>query len=174
MAKGVIELLAEISEKLSDNYNLNALTQYLDVYKFLGQMIELGAAYTDIGSYSLAIAPGATTTLAGANPAGYVWIPHWEAVRVSRANVLTLQVIRDGRLLLWMPGVCDFDFEWSTRLPYMSAVLQTFGIVYTNTDVLQQWVVAGWIGTYLRMEEYQKYRAALTKIASEHWLGVWK
>lgn len=156
----VEQLLDELVRLEKERINLERLSARRDFGNFLDWAIRQGRARKDLGAYALSITAGDTTTIASANPRGYVWIPHLEVIWTETAGVMAAVLVRDGETFLTAPAVpAEFLFNWNTAIPWKAfgIIKGTASIAYTNGDTVTRWVIAGYVGTYLLYEEYLPY-----------------
>lgn len=165
MARSVEELLKELLE-------FERLQARLDFGQFLDWAVRQGRARKDIAAYTYTVTAGGSSTLTVTNPKGYVWIPHQESIWVEAANIMALELQRDGETFLDFPALpTEVLFNWNTAVPWKGpGVIKGSAVAtFTNSDVADRWVIGGYIGTYLLFEEYDLYMKSLWDQYPRQW-----
>jgi hypothetical protein len=166
------ELLAQQLALLNSNIakllTMNQLQYNLDQRNYLAQKVAAGEAEIDKGAYYFPLAPGAAITLVVPNIPGHVGFIHKEWVNVSQPGVISLLIFHDDAITPWLfiPAVPDFDVEWTVTLPYGNITKEFASVTYINNDALPQWVIGGWIGTYLRKDVWERDSAIMKRMAA--------
>jgi len=155
----------ELLEKLLE---LGRLEFWLDTSKYVSAMTEIGQASLDMGMWSITLAAGDSIEISFTNPSGYVWVPHYEGLRVSTGNVFEVSLIRDGKVFLYMPGVVDMDYYWSLISPYTGIIETTADLQITNNSAATEWIVGGYIGRYLTTERYRVFKEMFREAALKY------
>lgn len=157
------DILATLQKLLTvteAEYNFNQ-TRYLTI------KLRAGEATAFFTSYSLALAPGASTTLVFNCPSGYVRLDQWTGMRVSQDRAVELTIFQDDQILPWIhiPLLSDFDFDYTRLAPYERVVKDHSTLTYTNHDALAQWVTAGIVAIFVRKDVWEKDLAAMNQVA---------
>ena len=160
--------LAQLNSSIAKLLTMNQLQYNLDQRTYLAQKVIAGEAEIDKGAYYLPLAPGAGITLVVPNIAGHVGFIHEEWVKVSQEGVISLTVFHDDAITPWLfiPAVAEFDIVWTVALPYGNITKEFATVTYVNNDVLPQWVIGGWIGTYLRKDVWERDSAIMKRMAA--------
>ena len=168
------KLLTNIDKSIGIMTEISMLNFVLDQRKYLTQKIRTGEAILDIGSYYMVVAGGGTFAISIANPDGWIWIAHQENVRLSQAAVFSLQQFRDDMLtpFITVPRACDGDFNWTAVVPYSAIIKDVASVSYTNNDIVPHWLVAGWMGTYLRKDVWERDFKAMDAAAQKYQVAI--
>ena len=150
---------------------LQTLALWFDLQRFLAGMVHRGDAYVTFGSFKLSLSPGTTFTLAGSNPAGWVYIPIDERVTVDAEGILDFTITRDEKLFFDMPAVVNhFSYNWLIFPLVGSGVLErTYSVVVTNPDVFDHWFVKSYLAVYVKTERYAEFRDLLSLASTRYW-----
>ena len=153
-----IGLLTQIRDTLNKLLDASGMEFALDPSRYIARKLRSGEAFSDKGAYYQLIAPGGTFGNVSVNPEGYVWVGLWETARVSQEGVIEFTRMVDDELLPWMyiPRLVNFEFSWSSTLPFGLVVKEVISFIYTNHDVAAQWVFGGWVGAYLRKDVWER------------------
>lgn len=161
-------LLGQLNSSIAKLLAINQLQHFLDQRSYLAQKFMAGEAQIDKGAYYIPLAPGATVTLTVPNIVGYVGFIHKEWVNVSQPGVISLIIFHDDAITPWLfiPAAPDFDVDWTVTLPYGNITKEFATVTYINNDVLPQWVIGGWIGTYVRKDVWERDSAIMRQMAA--------
>jgi len=160
--------MATTEELLEKLLELSRLEFWVDTARYMAAMTEIGQASLDIGMWSITLPAGVSYTVDSTHPAGYVWVPHYEALRVSTENVFEVNLIRDGRVFLYIPGAVDIDYEWNTISPYTGIIEKEESIQITNNSAATEWIVGGYVGRYLTTDRYRVFKGLFREAAIKY------
>ena len=165
-----IGLLTEIRDTLNKLLDISGLDFALEPTRYIARKLRSGEAISDKGVYYQLIGAGVTFTLAARNPEGYVWIGLWESARVSQEGVIEFTRIVDDEILPWIyiPRLSNYEFNWSTTIPFGLVVRETLAVTYTNHDAAPQWLAGGWIGVYLRKDVWERDSKYMDLVAERY------
>ena len=144
---------------------------WFDLYRFVGLMINAGYGWIDIGSYVLTVPANGEIGFDSANPAGYVWVPIKEQVWVETKRVLALKVVRDNKIFINMPAITDFEYQWEIS-PYTGVIREIASITVTNSDVADRWFIGGYLGAFIKVDQYEAFQNMLKLASIEFGLGA--
>ena len=160
--------MATTEKLLEQILDLSRLEFWTNMSRFLAVMTELGYARLDLGMWAVTVGAGDSVAVESPNPLGYVWVPSYEGTRVSAENTLYLEVTRDDKVFLIVPGAVNVDFNWSVVSPYAGIIENTAKLVITNISAASQWMVGIYIGYYIQTDKYSIFRELLRNAASRH------
>ncbi len=161
------ELLAVLNSNIARLLTIHQLQYNLDQRNYLAQKVSAGEAEIQKGAYYILIAPGGTSTLILPNIQGHVAFVHEQWLRVSQEGVISLTIFHDDAITPWLilPALAEFDIVWATVLPYGNITEKFATFIHVNNDVNPQWVIGGWIGTYVRKDVWERDSAIMRKMA---------
>lgn len=162
--------LEALNTTMKSLLEITGLDFAFDPMRYVAWKLRSGEAYADRGSYYQLLGPGATFTGTFIMPEGYVWVGIREGVTVSQNGVIELTRTVDGAALPWMyvPRLVTGEFNWAETLPFGFVIRQVSVVTYTNHDLVNQWLVGGYFGIYLRKDVWERDSKVMDLAAAKY------
>lgn len=163
--------LGQRLDKLQYIYDLLMLDALSDFRRYLTVLYHLQRAYEQRLSSYLTVGALETQSYTYTIPQEYVWVPHIEDIEYSSPRTITRYDYEAGELKFTETYATDRIITSGDR-PAHKIIIGSFGVSFYNPSGSTVYCKSRYLGTLMRMSDYQWWQAATRELGEEYFKAV--